>query len=58
MKIIGMAGSLRQGEHSVLPPQLGHALDWMASRRGGAVLVGKPVAVVTACPRSVRRSQW
>ncbi|GAA4237266.1 hypothetical protein GCM10023075_61860 [Streptosporangium album] len=53
-----MAGSLRQGEHSVLPPQLGHALDWMASRRGGAVLVGKPVAVVTACPRSVRRSQW
>ncbi|WP_326823249.1 NADPH-dependent FMN reductase [Streptosporangium sp. NBC_01756] len=35
--------------YSVLPPQLGHALNWMASQRGGAVLVGKPVAVVTAC---------
>ncbi|MEV4247522.1 NAD(P)H-dependent oxidoreductase [Streptosporangium canum] len=35
--------------HSVLPPQLGHALAWAASSRGGAVLVGKPAAVLTAC---------
>ncbi|MEU8377897.1 NAD(P)H-dependent oxidoreductase [Streptosporangium sp. NPDC048865] len=38
--------------HSTLPPQLGHTLDWIASARGGAVLVGKPVGVVTACPRA------
>ncbi|MGV9328305.1 NAD(P)H-dependent oxidoreductase [Streptosporangium sandarakinum] len=36
--------------YSDLPPQLRHALDW-ASRRGGAVLVDKPVGVVTACLR-------
>ncbi|MDP9867705.1 MULTISPECIES: NADPH-dependent FMN reductase [Streptosporangium] len=35
--------------HSALPAQLGEALEWAASRRSGAVLVGKPVAVVTAC---------
>ncbi|MEU9834137.1 NADPH-dependent FMN reductase [Streptosporangium sp. NPDC048047] len=37
--------------HSDLPPQLRHALDWAASGRGGAVLVDKPVGVVTACLR-------
>ncbi|GAA2874778.1 hypothetical protein GCM10010517_35530 [Streptosporangium fragile] len=38
--------------HSSLPAQLGHALDWVASRRAGAVLVGKPVGLVTACSRA------
>ncbi|MEU4535989.1 NAD(P)H-dependent oxidoreductase [Streptosporangium sp. NPDC023825] len=38
--------------HSALPAQLGHTLDWISSARGGAVLVGKPVGVVTACPRA------
>jgi chromate reductase, NAD(P)H dehydrogenase (quinone) len=38
--------------HSAVPPQLGHTLDWISSARGGAVLVGKPVGVVTACPRA------
>ncbi|MBB2914484.1 chromate reductase [Streptosporangium becharense] len=37
--------------HSSLPAQLGYALDWVASRRAGAVLVGKPVGLVTACSR-------
>ncbi|MBG0830260.1 NAD(P)H-dependent oxidoreductase [Planomonospora sp. ID67723] len=38
-------------EHSVLPVQLKHALSWAASPMAGGVLVGKPVAVVTACVR-------
>ncbi|MEV4098017.1 NAD(P)H-dependent oxidoreductase [Streptosporangium saharense] len=37
--------------HSVMPVQLRQALGWVSSGRGGAVLVGKPVVVVTACPR-------
>ncbi|GAA3040835.1 NAD(P)H-dependent oxidoreductase [Streptosporangium longisporum] len=43
--------------HSTLPAQLGHTLDWVASARGGAVLVGKPVGVVTACPRA-HEAMW
>ncbi|MEV0753511.1 NAD(P)H-dependent oxidoreductase [Streptosporangium sp. NPDC050280] len=38
--------------HSALPAQLGHTLDWIVSARGGAVLMGKPAGVVTACPRA------
>ncbi|GAA3135135.1 hypothetical protein GCM10010466_27460 [Planomonospora alba] len=38
-------------EHSVLPVQLLHALGWASSPAAGAVLLGKPVAVVTACVR-------
>ncbi|MFF5205664.1 NAD(P)H-dependent oxidoreductase [Streptosporangium sp. NPDC000396] len=38
--------------HSALPSQLGHALDWVSSGRGGAILVGKPVVVVTGCLRA------
>ncbi|MEV7969462.1 NAD(P)H-dependent oxidoreductase [Sphaerisporangium sp. NPDC088356] len=37
--------------HSVLPPELSHALDWMSSQHGGTVLLGKPVVVVTSCLR-------
>ncbi|MET8145710.1 NAD(P)H-dependent oxidoreductase [Sphaerisporangium sp. NPDC005288] len=37
--------------HSVLPPQLTHALDWIASQHGGTVLLGKPALVVTSCLR-------
>jgi chromate reductase, NAD(P)H dehydrogenase (quinone) len=43
--------------HSVLPVQLCHAFDWVSSRRGGAVLVGKPVALVTAC-LSEHEAMW
>lgn len=43
--------------YSALPVQLGHALDWMSSSRAGAVLVGKPVGVVTACPRA-HEAMW
>ncbi|GGL38387.1 NADPH-dependent FMN reductase [Planomonospora parontospora] len=38
-------------EHSVLPVQLLHALEWASRPGAGAVLLGKPVAVVTACVR-------
>ncbi|WP_449063427.1 NADPH-dependent FMN reductase [Planomonospora algeriensis] len=38
-------------EHSVLPVQLLHALQWASRPGAGAVLLGKPVAVVTACVR-------
>ncbi|MFC4061704.1 NADPH-dependent FMN reductase [Planomonospora corallina] len=38
-------------EHSVLPVQLLHALAWASSPAADAVLLGKPVAVVTACVR-------
>ncbi|WP_214414095.1 NAD(P)H-dependent oxidoreductase [Sphaerisporangium fuscum] len=37
--------------HSVLPPELCHLLEWLASSHGGTALLGKPVVVVTACPR-------
>ncbi|GII76599.1 FMN reductase [Sphaerisporangium rufum] len=43
--------------HSVMPAQLGHALDWLASQHGGTALLGKPVAVVTACA-SPHESMW
>ncbi|MFC4536048.1 NADPH-dependent FMN reductase [Sphaerisporangium dianthi] len=43
--------------HSVLPPQLIHTLDWVASQHGGTVLLGKPALVVTACPRDYE-SMW
>ncbi|MEU8272366.1 NAD(P)H-dependent oxidoreductase [Sphaerisporangium sp. NPDC049002] len=43
--------------HSVLPPQLSHALDWMSSQHGGTVLLGKPVVVVTSCLRPYE-SMW
>ncbi|GAA3120575.1 NADPH-dependent FMN reductase [Streptosporangium carneum] len=43
--------------HSALPAELCHVLDWVSSRRGGAVLVGKPVAVVTACLRA-HEAMW
>ncbi|WP_433236965.1 NADPH-dependent FMN reductase [Streptosporangium sp. CA-135522] len=43
--------------HSALPVQLTHALEWASSQRGGAVLVGKPVAVVTACLRA-HEAMW
>ncbi|MBG0818826.1 NADPH-dependent FMN reductase [Planomonospora sp. ID82291] len=38
-------------EHSVLPVQLLHALEWASRPGAGAVLLGKPAAVVTACVR-------
>ncbi|MEU4832582.1 NAD(P)H-dependent oxidoreductase [Streptosporangium sp. NPDC023615] len=43
--------------HSTLPAELGHTLDWLSSARGGAVLVGKPAGVVTACPRA-HEAMW
>ncbi|MEV8635472.1 NAD(P)H-dependent oxidoreductase [Streptosporangium sp. NPDC051023] len=43
--------------HSVLPVELCHVLDWVSSRRGGAVLVGKPVVVMTACLRA-HEAMW
>lgn len=36
-------------EHSLLPPQLAHALGWASSPMAGGALVGKPAAVVTSC---------
>ncbi|WP_189243393.1 NADPH-dependent FMN reductase [Planobispora rosea] len=36
-------------EHSLLPPQLAHALRWATSPAAGGALVGKPVAVITSC---------
>jgi chromate reductase len=38
--------------YSTVPVQLSHALDWLSSPRAGAVLLGKPVGVVTACLRA------
>jgi chromate reductase, NAD(P)H dehydrogenase (quinone) len=43
--------------HSTLPVQLSHALDWLSSPRAGAVLLGKPVGVVTACLR-IHEAMW
>ncbi|MFC7642085.1 NADPH-dependent FMN reductase [Streptosporangium lutulentum] len=37
--------------HSTLPVQLSNALGWLSSPRAGAILLGKPVGVVTACLR-------
>ncbi|GAA2354664.1 NAD(P)H-dependent oxidoreductase [Nonomuraea africana] len=44
-------------EHSLLPPQLTHALSWASSPMAGGALVGKPAAVVTSCV-SPHEAMW
>ncbi|MFC0549846.1 NADPH-dependent FMN reductase [Planotetraspora thailandica] len=61
----GLVGTLAQADglilttpgHSLLPRQLGDALDWMADVPGGGMLRGLPVALVSAGASTIE-SMW